>query len=67
MSIATILDEITHNMSINPTMGVNWKVYQDKVKKHEPTYEGMIQDFMKSVFGESSYHAPVSHLELALA
>ena len=67
MSMSTILEEITRDMSKNATMGINWKFYQDRVKKIEPTYEGMIEDFFVNVFGEFSERASISHLELSLA
>ena len=42
-------------------MGVNWKIYQDRIKKYEPTYEGMLEDFLDNVFGEFSNRASIDH------
>ncbi len=41
-------------MISKPTMGINYQIYFDKVKKYEPTYTGMIEDFCDSIFGEFS-------------
>ena len=51
----------------NPTMGVNWRIYQDKIKKFEPTFEGMIEDFNDNVFGEFSRRSSEDHFIKSLA
>lgn len=67
ISTATILEEMIRDMIKNPTMGVNWKIYQDKIKKYEPTYEGMLEDFLDNVFGEFSNRASIDHFKFSLA
>ena len=67
ISIATIFEEMVRDMTKNPTMGVNWKIYQDKIKKYEPTYEGMLEDFLDNVFGEFSNRATQQHFLLSLS
>jgi len=61
ISIATILEEMTREMQKNPTMGVNFKVYQDKIKRYEPTFDGMIEDFLDGIFGEFSNKTTHAH------
>ena len=67
ISMATILDEIISEMSDNLTMGVNWKVYQDKIKKFDPTYLGMMDDFCDNVIGQYLAVPSIEHLQLSLA
>ena len=52
VSIATILEEMTQEMMRQPTMGMNFRDYQLKIKKYKPTYDGMMDDFYDTVFGE---------------
>ena len=33
-------------------MNVDWMVYQRKIRKYEPTFDAMIEDFLDCVFGE---------------
>lgn len=48
-------------------MGVNWKIYQDRVRKFEPTYEGMIEEFLDNIFGSQSRRASYEHFTKSLA
>ena len=52
ITTATILEEMVRDMMKNPAMGMNYKVYQDKIKRYAPTYEGMISEFQDVIFGE---------------
>lgn len=67
ISTATIVEEVTKEMTKNPTMGVNWRIYQDKVKRFGPTYEGIIEDFLDNVFGEFTRRASADHFVMSLA
>ena len=39
-------------------MGLNANIYLDRIKKYAPTYEGMMEDFYDSVFGEVASRLP---------
>jgi len=54
ISTATIIEELTRDMMKNPAMGTNFKIYQDKIRTYEPTYNGMIESFVDEIFGEYS-------------
>lgn len=54
ISTATIIEELTRDMMKNPAMGTNFKIYQDKIRTYEPTYNGMIESFVDEIFGEFS-------------
>ena len=49
---ATILEEMTREMIAHPEVKPNYKVYERKIRKYEPTIDGIIQDFQDTVFGE---------------
>ena len=49
---ATILEEMTREMIANPEVKPNYKAYERKIRKYEPTIDGIIQDFQDTVFGE---------------
>ena len=57
ISIATIFEEMTRDLARNPSINVDWKIYKQKMLKYEPTYEGMLEDFLDCVFGEYSNRA----------
>ena len=50
--IVTILEEMTREMIRQPAMGMNFNIYQERILKYGPTYDGMIEDFNDEVFGE---------------
>ena len=50
--IVTILEEMTREMIRQPAMGMNFSIYQERILKYSPTYDGMIEDFNDEVFGE---------------
>ena len=52
ISIVTFLEEMTRDMIRHPAMGVNFSIYQERVLKYQPTFDGMIEDFNDEVFGE---------------
>ena len=35
-----------------PAMGVNFLIYQERILKYQPTFDGMIEDFNDEIFGE---------------
>ena len=39
-------------MIANPEVKPNYKAYERKIKKYEPTIDGIIEDFQDTVFGE---------------
>ena len=49
---ATILEEMTREMIAHPEVKPNYKAYERKIRKYEPTIDGIIQDFQDTVFGE---------------
>jgi len=52
ISTATVLEEMIRDICRHPTMGVNFYAYQQKIRRYKPTYDGMMEDFVDSVFGE---------------
>ena len=48
---------MTRDLKTNPSMNIDWKIYQDKMKKYEPTFQGMIDDFLDNIFGQYSNRA----------
>jgi len=51
ISTATILEEMTRDMMENPNATIDYKVYEDKIYKYGPTFDGMMEDFECTVFG----------------
>jgi len=51
---ATILEEMTRELIEAPTAKINYRTYQKKVKRYQPTLDGMMDNFMDTVFGEYS-------------
>ena len=51
ISLATIVEEMTREIISNPYEKVNYKKYQRKIRKYQPTLEGMLEEFEDSVFG----------------
>ena len=49
--VATILEEMTRDIVANPNAKVDYKKYQKKVKKYEPTMDAMLDDFQDNMFG----------------
>ena len=54
ITTATILEEMTRDMIKQPALGLNYQTYQNKIKRYEPTYNGMMEDFYDDIFGEYS-------------
>lgn len=52
MKAATIFEEMTRDMMETPMKPLDNKRYERKLKKYEPTYEGIVDHFVDSVFGE---------------
>ena len=52
ITTATILEEMTREMIAHPEVKPNYKAYERKIRKYEPTIDGIIQDFQDTVFGE---------------
>ena len=51
VTIATILEEMTLDMIENPTADVDYKLYARKIKRYEPTFKAMMDDFENTIFG----------------
>ena len=49
--MATILEEMTLDMVENPTAEVDYKLYARKIKRYEPTFKAMMEDFENTIFG----------------
>ena len=52
ISTATMFEEMVRDIAKQPMMGLKSQLYQDRIKKYAPTYDGMTEDFYDSVFGE---------------
>ena len=52
ISIVTVLEEMTREIIRQPAMGLNFSIYQERIQKYSPTYDGMMDDFFDHVFGE---------------
>ena len=52
INISTIFEEMTREMMKQPQMGMNYEIYQQKIRRYKPTYDGMLEDFYDSNFGE---------------
>ena len=42
---ATIFEEMTRFITANPKAKVDYRMYEKKIKKYEPTIEAMLEDF----------------------
>ena len=51
VTIATILEEMTLDMIENPTADIDYKLYARKIKRYEPTFKAMMDDFENTIFG----------------
>ena len=51
ITTATILEEMTRDLIEFPMLKINYKEYETKIKKYEPTFDGMMEDFEDTVFG----------------
>lgn len=49
---ATILQELIVDIKEKPSEDVNYELYLRKLKKYEPTFDGMMEDFEDSIFGK---------------
>ena len=49
--MATILEEMTRDMKANPESEVDYSHYARKIKRYEPTYTAMMDDFENTIFG----------------
>ena len=52
VSTATIFEEMVRDLAKQPMMGLNAQLYQDRIKKYAPTYDGMTDDFYDNMFVE---------------
>lgn len=52
MSTATIFEEMTRDLMEAPTMQIDIKKYELKLKRYRPTFDGITDHFVDSVFGE---------------
>ena len=51
VTMATILEEMTRDMKANPAAEVDYNHYARKIKRYEPTYQAMMDDFENTIFG----------------
>ena len=51
VTMATILEEMTRDMKANPAAEVDYNYYARKIKRYEPTYQAMMDDFENTIFG----------------
>ena len=66
ISIASIFEEMTRDLIKNPGMGINYTAYSNKIRKYAPTYEGIVNDFHDSIFGEFSNRATMEEFKIRL-
>ena len=52
VSIVSILEEMTRDMIRQPAMGMNFSIFQERILKYAPTFDGMVEDFNDEIFGE---------------
>ena len=52
ISIATILEEMTRDLIEYNGRNFGFQIYQDKINRYKPTYNGMMEDFYDNIFGE---------------
>ena len=48
---ATIIEQMTRDLIETPGEKVNYQIYEKKIAKYAPTFDGMMEDFENSVFG----------------
>ena len=51
ISLATVIEQMVREYISNPEMKINYKIYQDKIKKYKPTLDAMLDEFEESIFG----------------
>lgn len=51
VSTATIIEEMTRDFVSNPAAEVNYAHYQKNIKRYEPTFMAILEDFEDSIFG----------------
>ena len=54
ISTATILESMARDISQKGGMSIDYKFYENKIQKYKPTYDGMMDDFYDSIYGEYS-------------
>lgn len=52
VSIATILEEMTRDFVDNPSAEVDYAHYKKIIRRYEPTFLAILEDFEDCVFGE---------------
>lgn len=52
ISTATILESMISKMTQQGGMSVDYKFYENKIQKYQPTYDAMMNDFYDSIYGE---------------
>lgn len=55
ISIVTVFEEMTREMIRQPAMGVNFIIFQERILRYAPTIDGMMNDFLDEIFGETSH------------
>ena len=49
--VATILEEMTNDMIEEPSPVIDYQFYKRKIKRYEPTFTAMMDDFENTIFG----------------
>ena len=50
VTCVTVIEEMTRDFSAGRE--IDYEIYEDKVEKYKPTFEGMLEDFQDELFGE---------------
>lgn len=53
VNTATIFEELTRDLIEAPTAPLDAKAYEFRIRKYKPTFDGMVDQFLDSVFGEA--------------
>ena len=51
ITATTIMEEMTNDIRADPSADVDYKLYARKIKRYEPTFQAMMDDFEDTIFG----------------